>query len=117
MKELDLLNTNEPAKAEQNWISKKELMNICKCSDDSLERAITDLSIRIGADTQTHIKKGGYHNSEVFYDDYLVRLIQAKLLSNQINQGKSSDEIKELVANSVKNELAKTLTKEEIRIE
>ena len=71
----------------------------------------------IDVQTQNHIKKGGYHNSEVFYDDYLVRLIQAKLLSNQANQGKSSDEIKELVANSVKNELTKTLTKEEIRIE
>ena len=112
-----ILNINEPAKAEQNWTSKKELMDICKCSKDSLERAIADLSSRIGVATQTHIKKGGYHNSEVFYDDYLVRLIQAKLLSNQVNQGNSSDEIKELVANAVKNELTKTLTKEEIRIE
>ena len=117
MKELDLLNTNEPAKAEQNWISKKELMNICKCSDKTLEQIISSFNIEVDFDIKNHIKKGGYRNLEVFYDDYLVRLIQAKLLSNQANQGKSSDEIKELVANSVKNELTKTLTKEEIRIE
>ena len=117
MKDLKLLNTKEPAKAEQNWISKKELMNICKCSKTTLEQIINDLSCQTGLATQNHIKKGGYHNSEVFYDDYLVKLIQAKLLSNQANQGNNSDEIKELVANAVKNELTKTLTKEEIRIE
>ena len=71
MNELDLLNTKEPVKAEQNWISKKELMNICKCSDKTLEQIIADLSIETDFDTQNHIKKGGYHNSEVFYDDCL----------------------------------------------
>ena len=113
----EIININEPAKAKQNWTSKKELMDICKCSDKTLEQIISSLSIEVNFDTQTHIKKGGYHNSEVFYDDYLVRLIQAKLLSNKANQGNNSDEIKELVANAVKNELTKTLTKEEIRIE
>ena len=113
----EILNINEPAKAEQNWISKKELMDICKCSDKTLEQIISSFNIEVDFDTQSHIKKGGYHNSEVFYDDYLVKLIQAKLLSNQANQGRASDTIKELVANAVKNELTKTLTKEEIRIE
>ena len=117
MNKLDLLNTKESAKAEQNWISKQELMDIFKCSKDSLERIIADLSSRTGAAIKNHIKKGGYRNLEVFYDDYLVRLIQAKLLSNQTNQGNSSDQVKELVAAAVKNELTKTLTKEELRIE
>ena len=70
-------------------------MYICKCSDKTLEQIISDLSCPIDRATQNHIKKGGYHNSEVFYDDYLVKLIQAKLLSNQANQGNSSNEIKE----------------------
>ena len=117
MNELDLLNTKESAKAEQNWISKKEMMDICKCSDKTLEQIISSFNIETGFDIKNHIKKGGYRNLEVFYDDYLVKLIQAKLLSNQVNQGKSSDEIKELVATAVKNELTKTLTKEELRIE
>ena len=34
------------------------------------------------------MKKGGYHNSEVFYDDYLVKLIKAKLKKNRLSQGK-----------------------------
>ena len=117
MNELDLLNTKESAKAEQNWISKKELMDICKCDVRTLERIVTELNCDIDVAIQNHMKKGGYHNSEVFYDDYLVRLIQAKLLSNKANQGNNSNEIKELVANSVKNELTQTLTKEELRIE
>lgn len=102
---------------EDSWTSKKELMEICKCSNDSLERVISDLTSRIGAATKSHIKKGGYHNSEVFYDDYLVKLIQAKLLSNQINQGKTSDTIKSIVKSAVKNELTKTLSKDEIKLE
>ena len=102
---------------ETNWMSKKELMDFCKCSNDSLERVIAYLSCRRPADTQNHIKKGGYHNSEVFYDDYLVKLIQAKLLSNQANQGRASDTIKEIVKTAVKNELTKTLSKDEIKLE
>ena len=113
----ELLNTKESAKAEQNWISKKELMEICKCSDKTLEQIISSFNIETGFDIKNHMKKGGYRNLEVFYDDYLVKLIQSKLLSNQVNQGSSSDQVKELVANAVKNELTKTLTKEELRIE
>lgn len=66
-----------------DWMSKKELMEICKCSDKTLEQIISCFSIENGFDTQNHIKKGGYHNSETFYDDYLVKLIQAKLFSNK----------------------------------
>ena len=75
------------------------------------------MSCEVNFDTQSHIKKGGYHNSEVFYDDYLVKLIQAKLLSNQSNQGKTSDTIKSIVKAAVKNELTKTLSKDEIKLE
>ena len=117
MNELDLLNTKESAKAEQNWMSKKELMDICKCSDKTLEQIISSLSIEVNFDIKNHIKKGGYRNLEIFYDDYLVKLIQSKLLSNKVNQGNNSDQVKELVATAVKNELTKTLTKEELRIE
>ena len=117
MNEIKLLNTKESTKAEQNWMSKQELMDICKCSKTTLEQIINDLNCPIDRAIQNHMKKGGYHNLETYYDDYLVKLIQAKLLSNQVNQGNSSDQVKELVANAVKNELTKTLTKEELRIE
>lgn len=111
MKDLNIFNV--PAKDEQNWTSKKELMDICKCSDKTLERIISSFNIEVNLATQTHIKKGGYHNREVFYDDYLVRLIQAKLLSNQSNQGRSSQVVKQAVHNSVENNGYK-YTKEEI---
>ena len=87
-----------------DWMSKKELMDFCKCSKTTLEQIINDLSCQVNLATQSHIKKGGYHNSEVFYDDYLVKLIQAKLLSNQANQGRASDTIKSIVKAAVKNE-------------
>lgn len=47
----EILNINEPAKAEQNWTSKKELIDICKCSDKTLEQIISSLSIETGFDT------------------------------------------------------------------
>jgi len=54
---------------EQKWISKKELMSICNCSDKTLETAIKDLNIETGFDIQIHMKTGGYHNLETFYDE------------------------------------------------
>ena len=114
MQELNNLNCIEEYK---DWMSKKELMDFCKCSSRVLEQIISNLSCETGFATQSHIKKGGYHNSEVFYDGYLVKLIQAKLLSNQSNQGKTSDTIKDIVKSAVKNELTKTLSKDEIKLE
>ena len=89
-------NLTEVATVGNNhWTSKKELMDISQCSSDTLERIIGDLSIRIDADTQNHIKKGGYHNSEVFYDDDLVKAIQLKLKQNGVSQGKQIGIIKQ----------------------
>ena len=55
MNEIKFLNTKESTKVEQNWMSKKELMDICKCSDKTLEQIISSLSIETGFDTQNHI--------------------------------------------------------------
>ena len=115
MLELTNLNCIEEC---NDWMSKKELADMCKVDEKTIQRTVNDiLSLDTGVQTQTHIKKGGYHNSEVFYDGYLVKLIQAKLLSNQTNQGNSSDTIKSIVKSAVKNELTKTLSKDEIKLE
>lgn len=53
MNELDLLNTNEPAKAEQNWISKQELAEICKCDI----RTITNVEINKVKNSEAKNKK------------------------------------------------------------
>ena len=115
MNDLEIVKAD--VKNEADWMSKKELMDFCKCSDKTLEQIISNLNIETGFDIQTHIKKGGYHNLEIFYDGYLVKLIQAKLFSNQTNQGKTSDTIKSVVKTAVKNELTKTLSKDEIKLE
>lgn len=100
-----------------DWMSKQELMDFCKCSKTTLEQIISKLNSKVNLATQNHIKKGGYHNLETYYDDYLVKLIQAKLLSNKANQGNNSSIVKEIVKSAVKNELTKTLSKDEIKLE
>ena len=85
-----------------DWMSKKELADICKVDEKTIQRIANDiLNLDTGVQIQTHIKKGGYHNLETFYDDYLVKLIQAKLLSNQTNQGNNSSIVKEIVKSAV----------------
>lgn len=61
-------------KGENNWISKKELAEICSCR--TITNVVDDLSKENDFASQIHIKKGGYHNSEVFYDDYLVKMYE-----------------------------------------
>ena len=95
-------------KEETKWTSKKELMEICKCSDKTLEQIISSFNIETGFDIKNHIKKGGYRNLEVFYDEDLVKLIQAKLLSNQANQGRASDTIKQATTQAVEKDLVIT---------
>ena len=62
-------------------------MEICKCGKTTVEQIINDLNSTTSRAIQSHIKKSGYHNLEVFYDDYLVKLIQTKLKQNAINAG------------------------------
>lgn len=53
----------------------KELANFCGVSIPTITNIVESLNKETTFLTQNHIKKGGYHNSEVFYDDYLVKLI------------------------------------------
>lgn len=73
-------------KNQANLVSKKELMSNLQISSDTIEQIINDLSCRRPADTKNHIKKGGYHNSEIFYDGYLVNMITAELAKHNTNQ-------------------------------
>ena len=80
---------------EKKWTSKKELMDILQCSSDTLERIIGDLISRNDAAIENHMKKGGYNNLQVFYDDDLVKAIQLKLKQNGVSQGKQIGIIKQ----------------------
>ena len=69
------------------WYSKKEICSICKCDIRTITNIIESLNKESSFQIKSHIKKGGYHNLEVFYDDYLVKLIQTKLKKNAMNAG------------------------------
>lgn len=71
----------------KNWTSKKELAEICNCDVRTITNIIEDLTKDRPVLTQNHMKKGGYHNSEVFYDDELAKAIQLKLKQNAMNAG------------------------------
>ena len=59
MNELELLNTKESTKVEQNWTSKTELAEICGVDDKTIQRVTNDiLSLDIDVQAQNHIKKG-----------------------------------------------------------
>lgn len=66
----------------KNWYSKQELATEFGVDPKTIQRIVNE---QITLDRPVQTKKGGYHNLETYYDDYLVKLIQAKLLSNQAN--------------------------------
>ena len=102
-------NLTEVATVENNhWTSKKELMDICQCSKTTLEQIINELNCQTDLAIKNHIRKGGYRNLQVFYDDELVKMIQAKLMTNQANQGRGSDIVKEATAKAVEKDLVIT---------
>ena len=139
----EILNTKESAKAEQNWISKKELMNNLQISSDTIKKIVksgetnwysvkeicdicntsrqtwinfkNEFNCKIGFTVKRNLREGDKNID--YYPEDILKTFQAWLLRNQTNQGKTSDTIKSIVKAAVKNELTKTLTKEELRIE
>ena len=93
---------------EKKWTSKKELMDICQCSKTTLEQIINELNCQTDLAIKNHIRKGGYRNLQVFYDDELVKMIQTKLMTNQANQGRGSDIVKEATTKAVEKDLVIT---------
>ena len=103
------------------WTSRKELLEILRISKATLDNVINQLKFsrpidwssknQLKSNTQTGlcideaIKKGGYRNSETFYREDLVKLIQLQLIKNQTHQGKSNELITEVVDSAVKEKL------------
>lgn len=81
----------------KNWISKKDVAKNFGVDTDTLENCIKQINLNSGTDSviQNHIKKGGYHNLAIYYDDELVTMIGMQLKKNAINQGKQSEVIKQ----------------------
>ena len=79
---------------EKKWTSKKELAEICNCDVRTLTNIIDSFNKENDFLIENHMKKGGYNNLQVFYDDDLVKAIQLKLKQNGVSQGKQIGIIK-----------------------
>lgn len=76
-------------------------MNNLQIDSDTIERIISSLSIEIGFDIQNHIKKDGYRNSEIFYDDCLLNMIIEELSKHNTNQNTDDIQKQEIILNAV----------------
>lgn len=96
------------------WTSRKELLEILGTTGSTLDNTLNELkrSTQTGLCTEGSIKKGGYHNTETFYREDLVKLIQLQLIKNQTYQGKSNEVITEVVDSAVKEKLTGSKTED-----
>lgn len=105
-------------KENEKWVSRKKLLEILGVSATALDNAINqlkfsqhiDVAIKNNQELSSLLdvatKKGGYRNSETFYREDLVKLIQLQLIKNQTHQGHSNETITEVVDSAVKEKLA-----------
>ena len=74
----------------KNWTSETKLMldlGINLDIDlDTFNKIIHDFSIRWPEEFQNGTKKGGFHNLDTYYDDFLVAVITAKAKDIATNQ-------------------------------
>ena len=118
MQELTNLNyeVKTAVKNEDNdWYSVKEICDICNTSRQSWINFKNDSNCKTGFTVRRNLKEGDKNVD--YYSEDILKLFQAWLMNNQTNQGKSSDTIKSVVKTAVKNELTKTLSKDEIKLE
>lgn len=111
----------------EKWVSRKELLEILGVGKVALDRAIERVKLSSSLEGATKgqesfsqplegaTKKGGYRNSETFYREDLVKLIQLQLIKNQTHQGHSNETITEIVDSSVKEKFT-TSKAEDIRL-
>lgn len=72
----------------KNWTSKTELMIDLDLSSDTIDQIIYDFGIRWPAEIRNGTKKGGFHNLETYYSNYLVAVITLKAKYITTNQDK-----------------------------
>ena len=112
----DLIKTET---AEQKYIySAKEIWELCNVSSRTWDNFVSEFLIEVNFDQkkdylEEHPSRSGGNR----YTEKTLKTFQAWLLRNQANRGNSSDTIKSIVKSAVKNELTKTLSKDEIKLE
>ena len=81
---MNILNKNN-----KNRTSKTELMINLDISSDTIDQIIYDFSIRWPSQVLNGTKKGGFHNLETYYDNFLVAVI---IGNAKYNTNKNTDE-------------------------
>ena len=100
---------------DSNWYSVKEICDICNTSRQTWTVFKNDFNCKIDLTVKRNLKQGDKNVD--YYSEDILKTFQAWLMRNQTNQGNSSDTIKSIVKTAVKNELTKTLSKDEIKLE
>ena len=105
-------------KNEDYIYSAKEIWELSSSSKRSWDRFVADfLSVASGTQKKDYLEEHPSRSGGNKYTEKTLKTFQAWLLRNQANRGNSSDTIKEIVKSAVKNELTKTLSKDEIKLE
>lgn len=70
----------------ENWTCKKDVAKSFGVDEKTIQTIVNEqLTMETTFQPQFHIKKGGYHNSQVLYDDELVNAIGLQLKKNALN--------------------------------
>lgn len=90
----------------KNWTSKTELMINLGISPDTIDQIIHDFIIRLLSQVLNGIKKGGFHNLETYYNDFLVAVITEKAkyrTPNQDTNATKEAKDQEIILNAIVN--------------
>ena len=86
MEVLEIKEETTTQAVEEKWYSLEELSQITGYGKDKLNHLLTEVSfVKM---SKAHSKVGGYHNSQKFYDEYILKAIKAyqlKAHGNMIN--------------------------------
>ena len=98
--------------------SAKEIWELSSSSSRSWDRFVAEfLTATSGEQKTDYVEEHPSRSGGNKYTEKTLKTFQAWLLRNQANRGNSSDTIKSIVKSAVKNELTKTLSKDEIKLE
>ena len=99
MKKLDLLNTKETKKDEQNWYSVKEICSICNTSRQTWVNFKYDSNCKIYFTVRRNLRENDKNVD--YYPEIILKAFQLWLMKNQANQGKSSQVVKKATKDNI----------------